>query len=304
MRCLADLHHGDLYRSLLLLFEKRLGHEVYRPIGMDWFDEGYWRYLFPARATASQYLSEGPYPHLKGAELARVKAGEFDLLISSTPPMFYAFERLIREHALKAKHVFQSGNDWLCMPEVRNFLNSTTVQAPPHVHEVKYHQEFSLTDYCPPATPPGRVISSFMHYMPEPEKFYALEAAMPGWTFRAFGAGNRDGQPADLVQAMRETRYLYHQKEVEAYGYNTWYAAACGIPIIMKVARNRHQSIGAVLNEETSIDLERPQVLPAVLRRFDADHEFHRARMYAAFCNAVDFDAEEARIRKWMEGLK
>lgn len=41
MRVLADLHHFDLYHSLELLFGKRLGFGVCRPIGMDWYPE-YW----------------------------------------------------------------------------------------------------------------------------------------------------------------------------------------------------------------------------------------------------------------------
>ena len=43
MKVFADLHHFDLYYSLQLLFEKRLGWELYRPIGYDWEREGYWK---------------------------------------------------------------------------------------------------------------------------------------------------------------------------------------------------------------------------------------------------------------------
>lgn len=44
MRVLADYHHHDLFESLAILFEDRLGWELYRPIGMEWFDEGYWNF--------------------------------------------------------------------------------------------------------------------------------------------------------------------------------------------------------------------------------------------------------------------
>lgn len=43
MKVLADLHHFDLYHSFQLLFEQRLGWELYRPIGYDWVNEGYWK---------------------------------------------------------------------------------------------------------------------------------------------------------------------------------------------------------------------------------------------------------------------
>jgi len=42
MNVLADLHHFDLFYSFYLLFEKRLGYKLYRPIGESWLDEGYW----------------------------------------------------------------------------------------------------------------------------------------------------------------------------------------------------------------------------------------------------------------------
>lgn len=42
MRCLIDFHHTDLFRSFQFLFEKRLGWEVFRPGGHDWFPQYYW----------------------------------------------------------------------------------------------------------------------------------------------------------------------------------------------------------------------------------------------------------------------
>lgn len=42
MKIFSDLHHFDLYYSMQLLFEGRLGHELYRPIGVEWRDEGFW----------------------------------------------------------------------------------------------------------------------------------------------------------------------------------------------------------------------------------------------------------------------
>lgn len=39
---LADIHHWDLFYSFYLLFEKRLGFKLYRPIGLDWLESGYW----------------------------------------------------------------------------------------------------------------------------------------------------------------------------------------------------------------------------------------------------------------------
>lgn len=55
-KVLADFHHGDLYESLRILFTERLGWDLYRPIGMDWYHEGFWN-VYPHIDTAKQYLS-------------------------------------------------------------------------------------------------------------------------------------------------------------------------------------------------------------------------------------------------------
>ena len=63
MNVFADLHHGDLYYSLHLLFEKRLGGQLFRPIGLDWFKKGFWKLAEPygnAPDTLNQYLEVPP----------------------------------------------------------------------------------------------------------------------------------------------------------------------------------------------------------------------------------------------------
>lgn len=42
MKIFSDLHHFDLYYSMQLLFENRLGHELYRPIGLGWKVNNFW----------------------------------------------------------------------------------------------------------------------------------------------------------------------------------------------------------------------------------------------------------------------
>ena len=56
MRVLADFHHEHLYESLRILFEDRLGWDLFRPIGLEWYQEGYWS-VYNHPDTAEQYLS-------------------------------------------------------------------------------------------------------------------------------------------------------------------------------------------------------------------------------------------------------
>jgi hypothetical protein len=70
MKILADFHHVDLFYSFQLLFEGRLGHELYRPIGREWVEEDLWDiyneypvtdcYLSTERDKAALLVSELP----------------------------------------------------------------------------------------------------------------------------------------------------------------------------------------------------------------------------------------------------
>lgn len=44
IRVLCDAIHADLWESLRLLFEVRLGWQLYRPIGMEWRDRSIWNF--------------------------------------------------------------------------------------------------------------------------------------------------------------------------------------------------------------------------------------------------------------------
>jgi hypothetical protein len=44
IRVLCDAIHADLWESLRLLFEERLGWELYRPIGMEWAAKAIWNF--------------------------------------------------------------------------------------------------------------------------------------------------------------------------------------------------------------------------------------------------------------------
>ena len=43
MNVFCDKHHISLLYSLQLLFEKRLGGNLFTPIGEEWFTQGYWK---------------------------------------------------------------------------------------------------------------------------------------------------------------------------------------------------------------------------------------------------------------------
>jgi len=162
MKIFADFHHGDLYYSLFLLFEKRLGFKIYRPVGIEWFDEGYWKIGDPypdPRDTAQQYLAfsedgikdaarregftnrvddsikdpeEGVFyfrheeqgvTH-RGITLGQFERMKFDVIVSSIPQHYLPYEELKAKFQPGALHFAHTGNQCWSMPEAQYILSS------------------------------------------------------------------------------------------------------------------------------------------------------------------------------------
>ena len=252
MRIFCDLHHSDLYYSLHLLFEKRLGHELYRPIGMDWFDNGFWSIGDPypdPRDTAGQYL--GSDPSLIKNELNReffankkvqcvndvrmcydeprdfthraitfetFKNTHFDIVMSTYPSHDVTYARLIKLHKPNARHIHQMGNTQSGPTDVLNIMYSlhpsTAPNFKPIQHIVYYTQEFPLDifKYVPP--PEKKRICNFVHIHPRRELFDKYKAALPEFEFRSHGIANEHGAiPLKAVaETMQKSTFGWHVK--------------------------------------------------------------------------------------------
>ena len=186
-RVLCDLHHESLFESLQLLFEGRLGWRLYRPIGLEWFTEGYWNLAQPYGnnpGTVAQFLSADyvPDPGKDGTPSLNTVTGErdedgvriirneywpvcghraitfdqfkaldFDIVIASVPYQIGAFRRLVDTHKPKAKLIHQMGNNWAGQVDFRqckNIMASTArFDVSGDVNAVFYHQEFDLSTF-------------------------------------------------------------------------------------------------------------------------------------------------------------
>ncbi len=229
VRLLADFHHEDLFASLQFLFEKRLGWELYRPMGLEWYEQGFW-HIFPHIDTAKQFLGldqssnrpkdirgnplsdreclnaryteeDGVFYIAnptkdgniqRGITLDRFRATKFDILISSIPQHIEPFNRLIVESQPHAKHIFQVGNAWGHLPGVQNILASTApFPVPSGINTCFYHQEFdtSIFSWEPPTV--IKRVNSYIHWMRDKYFFDGISqmGGMKDWVFRSYGAG-------------------------------------------------------------------------------------------------------------------
>lgn len=261
MKVFADLHHADLFYSLQLLFEKRLGWELYRPIGLDWFHQGYWN-VYPHIDTAKQFLTtdkaftkmqklnseytleDGIYyvtditkeEVQKGITLDKFKDMDFDILISSMPQHIGPFNKLISRFQPKAKHIFQVGNVWGNISGVKNILASTAPFSIPHGANVCfYHQEFDLDvfKYEPPDHTKQKSVFSYIHYMQNRGLFGQYAQHLPSFHFRSFGAGMEDTimETSKIADKMKSSTFTWHYKpEGDGFGHVCFNTYAVGRP--------------------------------------------------------------------------
>lgn len=206
MRVLTDFHHSSLLRSLHLLFEKRLHMMLYRPIGMDWFSEGYWA-INDLEDTAKQFLSieqaaprdgtpalnklslerdeilsetdvdgvhyvmdPGGHSYHRACTLEFFKSVKFDYVIASVPAHVPIFKRLIGRYQPQAKLIVQMGNNWQGY-DFGELPVLASVKGPlPHAkNAIFYHQEFDLDVFHATTALPTKKIYSFTNVIRDSE---------------------------------------------------------------------------------------------------------------------------------------
>lgn len=233
IKVFCDYHHSALLQSFILLFEQRFGGEVYRPIGRDWYDKGYWK-IYDHPATVAQYLDPGsatpdgssPLNQTTGDSSSGIyfcddiqsggknkaitynafMATNFDIVIASVPQHIAPFRKLCDEHPNHPKLIYQIGNAWTITNEqnamVDGIMASAKCPLTPTKPYIEYHQEFDLGVFNLRtfAQLPEPVITSFVNCF-NTDQLFALdwqvfrqtEISMPNYEFKAMGGGCRDG---------------------------------------------------------------------------------------------------------------
>lgn len=296
-RVLCDFHHSSLLRSLVLLFEDRLEMELYRPIGMEWFNAGYWA-INNQEDTARQFLdldqalpkdgtpplniamagnvSDGVYLVLdpgnvsahRAATLDYFASHSFDYLIASIPAHIEPFKQLIAKYQPTAKLIIQMGNNWnILQYQGENVLASIAPQPAPGVNAMFYHQEFDLNVFLPTPVKNTKNIYSFLNIIQDSgigwEDYKQLKRLLDGqgYTFKAYGGQCPDGNmtgPVELARKMREAQFIFHVKPGgDGFGHIIHNAYAVGRPVITRPSHYRGQLAEQLLVPGTFIDLDR-----------------------------------------------
>lgn len=270
MKILADFHHHDLFEALTIVFVDRFDWNLYRPIGMEWFDRQYWNFerAWHGDAVARQYLSPWPADRDCGDHwerddashpgrvyrmltLHQARAAGLDIVLATVEHNHEGLARFARE--VGARFGLQLGNvrfgTELDRWDLADFaLVSTVLPHPPPIPYVVHHQEFSLADFRPGPPPRGERfrVGSFVNCFAENVPMYATfrqtAAAMPEFDWRVYGAygsaakdeyaAGNIGVCPDVAAAMRASDVIWHAKRwSDGFGHVIHNAFAVGRPV-------------------------------------------------------------------------
>jgi len=334
MKIFADRHHGGLYYSLHLLFEKRLGWELYRPIGMEWEKEGYWQYS-QLKDTIKQYLKpEKNDKNLgthylcgdtdfaftqKALTFDQFKKMDIDVVLCSVGPHEDAYFDLIQREKPKAKLIRQIGNwdEEVDFNKSKNLMISVgPFICPDFVNFICYHQEFDtkIWKYQKPTN--FKTIKTFINCFPDSvdaDLWKIYEDRLPEFDFKMHGIDGRDGNchpQAKVFEAMRGSGFIWHVKlGGEGFGHVIHNAYSLGRPVITK-GKYYHGKMAEplLINNQTCIDLDQGSLESNIERiKYYSDperFEIMSKKAYDRFREVCNFNKEEKEIREFLNVLK
>ena len=315
--------------ALQMLFEDRLGIEVYTPVGYEWFDEGYWRFgeQHYGRDLANQYLGiDAKYERWNDFHVTFDPAhpdrmircvtrdefralGDWTHIVASVQDNQAGFKRLADE--VGAKYVYQVGNtrqqvDWGLHPlaivssEVPVQGDGVVIHQPfDHVNDFRYRDPDEAQDH----------ISSFVNLMPKLVDWplwLGYQTYLPEWTTRVYGIDGPDGNlhpVSAIADAMAASAFGLHLKPTgDGFGHILHNWAAVGRPLVGKASYYDGQ-LGRRFWQDgvTCIDLNQrtPEENAALIRDVWADRPRYRAMCEAirAEFDKIDWEAEAESVR-------
>jgi len=249
MKILVDyIGHADLAYSMYALFEKRLGFEIYRPLGgPEWEGEGVHTSTLPDVA-GDQVEIDGlqciPMPThgytQKCVTLEQFKDMHFDALLTTSWMNEEPFNKLVKKYKPNAKLIRQIANIHEVPKVCKNILLSTCEPMKPGINWIKYLPEHLDKYNYVPSVSSNLSIKSFFNYMKnykvEEEMWRKYEAALPEFEFKMHGGDGEHGSipQEELEVVMRDATLIWHVKPHGGCGYTARQALACGKPLIVR----------------------------------------------------------------------
>lgn len=315
----------------------RLGNSIlYRPYGIEWFDQGYFklygnlRAKDPERWIAKQYLvdtifQETPfigigretyngckdYPEFNLLTLDQMKYGDtdIDIIICSVNENEPYFAKL-KEFYPNAKFIRQVGNDLDTNIDESLYPNLLASAVSPYDafkgHKVLYRQEWDLNLFKPELPTNFKNIWSFQNDIEQFEDTWAfwtdLKHKLRDFDFKSYGVGNEQGKiypKRELYKKMSESTFGFQSKGPwEGYGFTIHNSMWLGRPMIIKFSDYQGRiAEPLLLKDETYLEMD--DELPNKIRSLSEDDIIRMSeKCMQVFNENVNFEQE------WSEKLK
>jgi len=334
MNVFADLHQDDLYWSLHLLFERRLGWKLFRPLGIDWWTSRFWEYSLDLRVV-NQYLrprgdeiakdgynlsyeERHDYYH-RTLSFEQFKKYPIDIVIASVSEHEALYKKLVDLHKPNAKFIRQVGNN----RESVNFYICKNVMAsvkpfsiPEDVNAVFYHQEFDTKLFTKVPTRRYNRITNLMNCLPDSPDYplyLKFKEALPDYEFKMYGILGDDGiigTTKGVAEAFKDTTFVWHVKhQGDGFGHIIHNAFACGRPpIVIKKYYKDTLAEDLMIDGKTCICLDDKPFKQCIdeIRYFSKPENFDKMsqQAYDKFRELVNYDQEFIKIKEFLNRLK
>lgn len=340
MNILADFHHADLWWSLQLL-ANRLGAILYRPYGLSWYDQGYFklygdlRRKDPTRWIAKQYLWDtifdlpntsivgigretyngcADYPKFNLLPPMLLEQIPIDIVICSVNENEPYFAKL-KEFYPNAKFIRQVGNDLDTNIDESLYPNLLASATAPYNafqgHKVLYRQEWDMSLFQPEPPTNFKNIWSFQNDIEQFEDIWEfwtdLKHKLRDYNFKSFGVGNENGKiypKRELYKKMSESTFGFQSKGPwEGYGFAIHNSIWLGRPMIIKFSDYQGKMAEPLLIKDQTY-LEMDDELPDKIRSLSKNDIIKMSeKCMQVFKENIDFDLEFLKIKKFFEEL-
>lgn len=278
MRVVADLHHGVLWEALAILFSDRYGWEL-----VAWADGHYQ----PDRGL-SKWTTHADFPprSVQVVSTDWIREHGAQLLVATVGANRQPMKALAAEiGAIYLDHV---GNAW------DEPIGEAALRSVAGSYGIPYHPEFHRVPYRPPN---GNRIGAFHGSL-------AVSACRTHWDramrdhseydFQLYGTTANPLFPYQVAGAMADCLAIWHDKDADGYGFTVHEAFASGRAVIGHGAHYTGK-FAAPLFVRGVTYLEPEDELRGLVDIGLAARE--------RFAALVDFDAEAAAIRAYLEVL-
>jgi hypothetical protein len=341
MNILVDSqHHPALDESIELLFHDRLGHNVFRPIGLEWAGAGVWRWAerdggmpwieYTCASFCNPFMGEGIYKR-KNEQYPRsynyitfegAKNFKIDMIISTLRAHDVQWLKYIKKYQTGAKLVAQIGDISPIDESVKYILCSIPGYIPaPSQKLLYYNQEFDIKNifYYEPyknyLVP--KIIRSFIHYIPAVESFVAAEKLflkyemyLSNYKFYNHSKTGRDGFVTDMTflgRLMRESLFGWQVKPIDGYGHNFHNWLAVGRPVIINSSTYKHHS-NLLIPGQSCIDVDAQSFERTIdIIKECSEPSIHKKmceETYKIFKENINFDVEASKVKEFIENVR